>query len=240
MDDATLKIALEAAFDLLPSLQSPGLALHITLARLGYRFESQAFYRVLNDLRRNLAGVFHTEHERQMHVPVPQMRENPYRTLPGGFTQNEPFTGYHNFAQGARGISLVSPMHPASRTSGQATSSLSSPFHVASEVVDYQPSSQQWPGPQARANTQLIYHSANPSTHRTGIHSFVTENRTSLQSVPSNAHGRDLTAVGHDPASVPHDLIDPALLVNSDYTMGLELGAEQDQHWWLESIHKKD
>lgn len=44
VDTRALKIALEAAFYLVPYVGTPGLALQMSLARLGYRFQSRAFY----------------------------------------------------------------------------------------------------------------------------------------------------------------------------------------------------
>lgn len=64
IDEAALKVVLEAAFDLLPSVQNPGLALQMTLIRQGYRFESEAFWAVMHALRRNFGGVFDTNNGR--------------------------------------------------------------------------------------------------------------------------------------------------------------------------------
>lgn len=58
IDRLTLQTALESAFDILPTVRDPGLALQISLARLGYRFDSQLFYSVVRIFRQNFSAVF--------------------------------------------------------------------------------------------------------------------------------------------------------------------------------------
>lgn len=66
LDVIALKTALEAAFDLLPSVQNPGLALHMTLARHGYRIDSETFYAALSALcRSRVAATLQGQHGKE-------------------------------------------------------------------------------------------------------------------------------------------------------------------------------
>ncbi|KAJ4361968.1 hypothetical protein N0V83_010909 [Neocucurbitaria cava] len=243
LDEAALKVALEAAFELLPSVQNPGLALQMTLIRQGYRFESEAFWAVMHALRRNFGGIFDTDNDPQPSVPVPQigMRENPYRTLPGHiFLTGTPVVS-HDFAQAARGSSMGPPLHPPTRSPGHAMIS-STPFRVAD--YQYQPApsplSQQWPGYHAGANAEVPYNSASSTAPGFGHPEFVHDSSESLLSSPLVDYMGETTVMGHHLTSLPQELCDPTLMTSMDYMMGSEVEVNQDQQWWMGSENEQD
>ncbi|KAF1842971.1 uncharacterized protein K460DRAFT_407347 [Cucurbitaria berberidis CBS 394.84] len=210
--EAALKVALEGAFDLLTSIQNPALALHMTLIRLGYRFNPQDFYAVMNAFRRDFTGFLDdAEIDAELHVHVPRMRSNPYRGIPGRHFQGET-AAPRGSVQAARVNAMAPPLYPFLGASSHAEAS-SSPFRASIGVLDYYgapwSSGQQYPVSQARASNQLEDGSVRSSMHRSG-------------------HQGEIATVERFPTSSYFELIDGPPEASRNSAMGTELGDDGD------------